>query len=419
MKYRQLSTAAIAFALSACGPASPAPPSPLSWTMYQNGLTHDAVVPVDFPGVKWDRKQDAKMNGGIGYDGVSLFVVTFSGDLLAVDPRTGSVRWRAHADDVLMSTPIVADGMVFVGSGTNAHLYDRPGATSWGRAKGNHWYAFRTDNGAMVWSYATIGEAMPSAAYTNGRLIFATGDDVAIALDARSGQQLWRAPLPGVATMASAMVDGNTIFFASTMGKYEWNSPTRNHTLSVDVASGRILWSVPYGNADCTPTVAQGTVFIEGANDGPMGPREAIGNNEVFALNERTGALRWRYVGPQGNYTSVGSDERAIAAAYAGGVLFQSVPSISSFVAFRASDGRILWSVRTSGPVKMSALIDGKDVYVGDTSGVLYRLDARSGAVRAALLFDRPFTPAPPLIVGKTLFVANTDYLRAVPLASF
>lgn len=384
--------------------------------MYQSGLEHDAVVASDLPAVRWDKKQDAKINGGIGYDGNSLFVVTFAGELLAIDPQTGEVRWRARADDVLMSTPIVADGMVFVGSGTNVPLYDRPGATAWGRDKGNHWYAFRVDDGRQVWSYKTVGEAMPSAAYAGGKLVFATGNDEAIALDARTGALLWRTQLPGVSTMGSAMVHDGVAFFVTTMGKAEYDSPVRNHTLALDMATGKIKWSVPYGNADCTPTVAQGMVFVEGATDGPVGPREAIGFNHVAALDERSGKLRWLYVSGRGNFTSVGSDERAIAGAYFGGVLYQSVPAIGVFAAFRASDGRPLWMTHTAGPVKQSALITRGSVYFGDTTGALYRLDARTGAVRSARPFQQPFTPSPPLIVGQTLFIANSEYLRALPL---
>lgn len=405
--------------LSACAPQPLPSSAPMTWTMYQNSLTHNAIVRSDFPAVSFDRNMRSKINGGLAYDGTSLFAVNFNSDVIAIDPRTGHARWIAKGDDVLMSTPIVADGLVFVGSGTNRILWEKPGSAAWGRPAGNHWYAFNADDGRLVWSHHEVGEAMPTAAYADGRLLYATGDNVATELDARTGATIWQAPLPGVVTMAAGMVHDGRFYVVTTQGKPEYQSPHRNHTIALDVKTGKVVWSAPYGNADCTPTIAQGMVFVEGVNDGPVGAREAMGTNEVVALDERTGTLRWRYVGPSGFFTAVGSNERGITGTYDGGVLYQSLPTVSVMAAFRASDGRVLWTAHTSAPVKMSPIVYDGSVYAGDTAGMFYRWDARTGTVQSAIPFDRPYTTSPPIVVGKTLFVANTEYLRAIPLARF
>lgn len=384
--------------------------------MYQDGVTHNAAIDAPFPAVNWKLALDAKNNAGFGYDGTLLYVDDFAHELLAVNPRNGEVIWRAHADDVLMSTPIVGDGMVFVGSGTNDILFSRREKTVWGGPRGSHWYAFRADDGALVWSHSSRGEAMPSAAYVNGELIFATGDDFATEVDARSGAIVWQTALPGVPTMGSAMVDGATVFVTATKGKADWNNPARSHTLAIDVRTGRIRWSSPFGNGDCTPTIADGLVFVEDEHDGPSGPLEPIGANVVAALDERTGALRWQYRSGTGIFTSVGTNERAITGTYANSVLYQPVPAVDRIVAFSARNGRILWSAHTSGPVKMSPLVVGGDVYFGDTAGMLYRLDAKTGVTEAAWPFAKPFTAAPPLVIGKTMFISNTDTIYAFPL---
>ncbi len=415
-KMRVLAFAA-SFALAACWNGGGS--GSMAWPMYQNGITHNAVIESDFPAVTWTSKQEGKVNSGLAYDGQWLYSTNFAGELVSIDPATGKTRWTAKGDDVMMSTPIVADGMVFAGSGTNAILSDTNGRTLWGRKEGNHWFAFRSRDGKDVWSYPTIGEAMPSAAYTGGKLIFATGDNIATALDAKTGKVLWHTPIPGVATMGSAMVHNGVVFIVATQGKGDYRSPSRSRVLAIDVATGNVKWSAPYGNADCTPTIGGGMVFVEGAVDGPEGPREAIGTNDVAALDERTGALRWRFDGTPGFFTSVGSDERAVTGTFDDGVLYQSIPTMNLVVAFEASSGRVLWRQRTSGAVKMSPVIATDNLYVGDASGVLYRLNARTGEIRAALPFDRPFTPAPPLIVGQTLFVPNAEFLRALKLSAF
>lgn len=416
-RYLPAALTAAAFCLAACSKAQSG--GNLTWPMYQNGTTHNAVLSLDFPAVNWSRDLHAKINGGLAYDGRYLYVTDFDDELVALDPHDGSVAWRARGDDVMMSTPIVAENLVFVGSGTNAVLYDRPSGTMWGRKDGNHWYAFQTGDGKEAWSYPTIGEAMPSAAYTGGQLLFATGDNVATSVVAATGKATWTTAIPGVPTMASAMIRDGYAFFATTLGKSMVDDPGRNHTLAVDVANGKIRWSVPYGNADCTPTVAQGLVFITGAYDGPVGPRESWGTNDVSALDEQTGALRWRYRSAPGYFTAVGSNERAITGTYDSGVLYQSIVTESKVIAFRASDGQILWQFRATAPVKMSPIVyDGK-VLFGDNAGVFFALDARTGAVRSAVPYDKPYTTSPPIAIGKTLFVANTDTVRAIPLSSF
>jgi outer membrane protein assembly factor BamB len=408
----------VALALSACNHAASSP-SPAAWTMYQNGLTHNAVLPSQLPETTYAIDTGAKMNGGLAYDGRWLYAATFAGDLLAIDPANGGVQWRIRADDVLMSSPIVAGGMVFVGSGTNRQLWERKGSAAWGRPSGNHWYAFKADSGAAVWQYPTVGEAMPSAAYDNGVLVFATGDNFAQAVGALTGRLLWKTQLPGVPTMASAMIDRGVVFLAATQGKPEVYEIGRSHTLALDLHTGAIRWSAPYGNGDCTPTVAQNMVFVESAKDGPKGPLEATGTNSVIALDEATGKMRWRYTSAAGYYTAVGSNERAIAGTYDGGVLYQSIPATSELLAFDAATGRVKWHVHTNASVKMSPVIDHGSVYAGDTGGVFYRLDARTGAVLAAVPYDRPYTTSPPVILGKTLFVTDTEYLRALPLSNF
>jgi outer membrane protein assembly factor BamB len=406
-----------ALVLSACAKQSQAP-TPVPWTMYQNGLTHNAVLESQLPATSYAIDTGGKINGGLAYDGRWLFAVNFSGQLFAIDPATGAVQWRSRGDDVLMSSPIVADGLVFVGSGTNRQLYERKGSAAWGRPSGNHWYAFRADTGAEVWEYKTVGEAMPSAAYENGILAFATGDNLAQAVDAATGKVLWTTRVPGVPTMASAMIDRGMVFLAATRGKPEVYDIDRSHTLALDLHTGAIRWSAPYGNGDCTPTIAQGLVFVESANDGPKGPLEATGTNDVVALDELTGRPRWHFHSAAGYFTAVGSNERAIAGTYDGGVLYQSIPAISQLVAFDAGTGRVRWTLRTSAPVKMSPVIYNGSVFFGDTSGVFYRLDSKTGAVRAAVPFDRPYTTSPPVVLGSTVFVTNNEYLRALPLST-
>ena len=400
--------------LAACGSQ---PPGTMTWPMYQSATTHNAVVASSLGGVSWSRDLHAKSNGGIAYDGVRLYVDDFDGKLNALDPQTGRIVWQTGGDDVLMSTPVVAENLVFVGSGTNAVMADTTMKTTWGRKRGNHWYAFDSTNGRLKWSLPFAGEAMPTAAYDSGRLIFATGDDLATSVLASSGKVLWQTTIPGVPMMAGTMISNGTAFVVTTQGKSMFASPVRNATLALRATDGKVVWSAPYGVSDGTPVVAEGLVFVSSEFDGPVGPLEPYGSNEVDALDQATGALRWHFRTGPGFFPVIGSNERAITGTYDGGTLYQPMAATSEMVAFRARDGAIRWRVRTSGSVKMSPVVYHGKVYFGDTSGILYVLDAKTGAPLGVYTYPKPFTASPPLIVGGTIFLIDNDTVTAVPLA--
>ncbi|HTU83878.1 MAG TPA: PQQ-binding-like beta-propeller repeat protein, partial [Candidatus Acidoferrales bacterium] len=257
------------------------------------------------------------------------------------------------------------------------------------------WRAFRAQDGTQLWAHAGDARVDPSSAYFGDRLLIAAGETVA-ALRAADGVALWRAQIPAARETSSPVVRDGTLFVSAT--------PAR--TVAIDPDTGRTRWSAPYGSAGCTPAVAQRLVFVED-------------RTAVAALDERTGAVRWRVAIPEGIRSSVGSKATAAAGAYDGGVLFQSIPGNSTVAAFRAADGHVEWSVRTSAPVKMSGAIAGGDLYVGDTIGVVYRIDERTGGVRAALPFDQPYSASPPLVLGTTLVVGDGIYLRAISQKTF
>ncbi len=65
----------------------------------------------------------------------------------------------------------------------------------------------------------------------------------------------------------------------------------------------------------------------------------------------------------------------------------------------------------------MSPVVYHGKVYIGDTAGILYVLDAKDGTPLGVYPYPKPFSASPPLIVGGTLFVVDTDTVYAVPLA--
>lgn len=382
-----------------------------SWPMYQRVPSHNAIVVRPGFRANWLTKLGDKINGGLAIAGDTLYVGSFDKKLYAIDLQTGEIRWSASADNILMSTPVIEDGVVIVGSGMNGFLKpDDANSQIWGRPQGDDILAFSTTDGHLLWKFHTAGQNMPSPAIVHGTAILANGDLHAYALDVANGKKRWLTSLQGVAAMASATIDDRNVFISTCH-----NAPYFCETRALDVRDGRTIWTSPYGGSDCSPTVDAGLVFVNGNRDDTQ--RYHTGGYSVTAaLDERTGRSIWVHTSEPGPYTFVGSNERQIAATAQDGVLYQPIGNASKMIAFDERSGKVLWSVRTSANVKMSPIVKDDSVYFGDTAGIFYRVDRHSGRILHTSSYLQPFATSPPVIVGDTLFVADGEYVVAVPL---
>ncbi len=379
--------------------------------MYQRYPTHNAVMEQPGLRVHWTAATGGKINGGLAVTGGTVYAVSFDKKLYAIDQNTGAVRWTAQADNILMSTPVVQDGVVIVGSGKDGFLKpDDYLDQKWGRPEGDDVYAFSAHDGHLIWKMHTVGQNMPSAAIAAGSAIFSNGDLHAYAVDLHSGSVRWSAELPGVTTMASMNVSNGVAFVSSCH-----NAPYACETRAIDVADGHTVWTNPYGGSDCSPTVDNGMVFVNASHDAD--PRFKTGGQiTVAAIDERTGKTTWTYVAPPGPYTYIASAERQIAGTSYRGVLYQPIGNGNRVVALDERTGKLLWTVHTAANVKMSPVVKGNVVYFGDTGGIFYRIDRINGRVIHTTSYLQPFSTSPPVISGDTIFVANGQAVLAIPL---
>jgi outer membrane protein assembly factor BamB len=384
--------------------------APQHWTQYQSGAMHNAVLPGTLR-ANWLRPLGGKINGGLAYADGTIYADSFDRQLYAIDAASGEIRWSAAADNILMSTPVIEDGLVIVGSGKDGFLKpDDASSQVWGRPQGDDVLAFSTRDGHAVWKVHTIGEDMTSPAVDRGAVFFANGDAHAYARDLRTGAARWSVELPGVPTMASATVhDGR--FFVSICH----NAPYYCQTRALDERDGRTLWVNANGGSDCTPSAAYGLVFVVGSSiDAPQ--FHTGGRETVAAIDERTGRTRWSKTFAPAPFTYIASSERQIAGTVVNGVLYQSIANLDRVVAFDARSGREIWSASTTGNVKMSPVVRGNRVYFGDTQGIFYAVDRTTGRIERTVSYLQPFSVSPPLIVGDTLFVANGSIVVAMRL---
>jgi outer membrane protein assembly factor BamB len=388
------------------------------WPMYQFFPHHNAVFAGN-DAVSWRRDFGAKINGGLALVGDTIYGDSFDGRVWAVNARTGALRWSAQTGGVVMTTPVVAGNTVIVGTGTSRVLVQTANRLIWGRPQGDAIVAFDARSGRVRWRYATAGEDMPSPALARVRgddaVIFANGDDRVRALRVRDGRLLWQRTVNGIASMSSAANDRGAIFVVVGGAP---NSKISDSLLALDAQTGRLLWSAPYGNADCSPAVAYRRVFVQGSASDASRPAGHDAFNIVYAVDEGTGKLRWRWYSGYGTFTGVGSDEQGVAGLAADDALYQAIPVSDVFAAFDAASGRVRWSIHTEAAVKMSAVEKDGILYFGDTGNTWYMVEARTGRMLLRRRFPSYFTVSSPVIRGRTLYVANTTVLYALPLGT-
>lgn len=377
------------------------------WPSYQLRSDHNAVVRSDSLIGSWTFDVRSRINGGLAVDGETVYADAFDHTVMALRLEDGALRWRTAVPNVVMSTPIVVHGRVFVGTGTNQHI----APTEWGRPEGDAVLALDAASGKVLWSFKTTGEDMPSPVYVGDRLVFANGDGHAYALDPETGKLLWRTPLKGISTMASATTDGHTVFLSTcTLDR----SP--GLTFAIDAASGAIRWQSPYGNCDSSPALAQNQLFVSGIR--MVRTSYGVGYKAVAAsLDAASGKPKWVHETEDAGFSSTfASSERAIAGTFAGATYYVSFPTHDRLVAFDSASGRIRWSLRTLAPVKMSPIVRAGTLFAGDTAGCFYSIDARDGSLRSLRTFDAPFSTSPPVLVNDMVVVSVGQTIRALPL---
>jgi len=267
------------------------------------------------------------------------------GELNALDAETGAVRWSYRNTIASMdSTPVCADGMVFVGDdGGNLIAFDAD--PSDGIDEGIQ------DMGGterdIIWSYKN-SSVQGSPVVAAGKVIVPfKGSSSVHALDEFTGKPLWKFTLPGgfySEIWTSPAVDSGLVLFGSKDKRF----------YALDLETGREVWNFTAGGEiRGSPSVCGGTVFF-GCDD-----------DRLYALNLENGTKKWER--PTG-------DEVESTPAYANGKVFFGSRDTKLY-ALDAETGEIIWTVSTKGPITSSPAVGGGLVIFGSFDGLIYAIN--------------------------------------------
>ena len=189
------------------------------------------------------------------------------GHVAAGDARTGHKDWVRKLDAHLESSPLAAEGTLYLGTDTAKVV------------------ALRAADGRSRWSFNAPAAIKASPSFHDGRLYVADYQSSMFALDAASGKPLWRTNTSKVAPF------GKGGFFSSPAIGFGRVYAARDDgtVFALDEKTGKVEWSFDTGGAVYgSPALAQvpgtpPTVYI-GAENG-----------RFYALDASTGKPEWKY----------------------------------------------------------------------------------------------------------------------------
>ena len=324
-----------------------------------SGLSCDFVSRIAAPPrdrVLWKAPGDAFLVAP-SYDSTHAFFGSRDHQVVAVDRRTGTVRWRASTGSPGGTTAgwntVVAGSVVVIG---DVDLF-----------------AFDRATGAPAWSYRASDddETGTHVLSTDGAVIYASSLFGRVyAIDSRTGVPLWIAQLPGPPGVRTTTFDptigGGQIF----VGLWHDTNPLSGGLAALDAATGRVLWVREFAarRIDLDSYCNGGAVIASGlaiasASDG-----------RIYGLDTAAGVIRW-IVPAVARYPT--GDSRALA--LAGHVVLASSNS-GLVTGFDAATGAIRWSTQVDGASLSYHVAADSQLAIFSTSEII-AVDPQGGSV--------------------------------------
>ncbi len=275
--------------------------------------------------VIWSYKTDGKVFSTPAVSGGVVVFGSSDGNVYGLDLATGKRRWAYKCGKSVLGSPTIYKGKIYIGASDNCFraldlksgklLWCYDGIKGFIEAKpfadneqvvigdwANTLYSFNPSNGKLQWSWSNGGSRMLSPAATfpvkaNGKILFATPERVSYALDAKTGEQLWRAR--GGRESIGLSSDCNT-YYIKTMKDTVFALSTVETVPEVKngVATGKVLpkmiWAVSaeYGY-EIAPTPVT-SVAGEG-KDGAGLLFIPTDKGDIIALNCIDGSIAWKH----------------------------------------------------------------------------------------------------------------------------
>ena len=183
----------------------------------------------------WWSGRSAKIGGAVSVGFDKVFLGTEDGAVIALNPQTGETVWSAKVGGEVLAAPVAAEGMVLVSTG------------------GGRIFALQPDTGELRWMHETENglltlRGISQVAAANGGVIYGTGSGKVGALISDKGVPAWEEPIAlakGATDLARIIdVDATPIVQDGKIYAIAYNG----QLVALDLRSGRELWKREYAS---------------------------------------------------------------------------------------------------------------------------------------------------------------------------
>ena len=239
---------------------------------------------------KWEFKTEGRVASSPAVANGLVYFLSYDSNFYAVDASTGALKWKFKTEgerrfiakhlhgiepssepvpdpfDFFLSSPVVANGTVFFGSGDS------------------HVYALDAASGALKWKFKTGDVVHASPAFAGGTIFVGSWDTYFYALDASTGKEKWRFKTGEdheiynqTGLQASPAAADGIVYFGCRDSKF----------YAVDAKSGQQLWA--YNNKGSwvinSAAIKDGKVYFATSDTGLLRAVDAKSGAEIWTLD--------------------------------------------------------------------------------------------------------------------------------------
>ena len=319
--------------------------------------------------------------------GTMLFAVGSDGAINAFDRETGARMWSSANEMASDLRPSAFGGGVSFDSG---RLYATNGA---GEAK-----ALNATTGEILWRTTPAGPLRGSPTIAFGQIYVMTQDNQIIALNAANGELAWNesgssaqsgvfgvaAPAAGQGTVIAGYSSGELSAYRYENGRTLWADALARTNISTRVSS--------LTDIDADPIIDSGRVYALGQG-GRMAAYELVTGQRIWELNLAgisTPAIAGEWI------FTLTDDARLLAIARSTGRV-RWITQLQQFRDEEDREGPIFWT----GPV-----LAGGQLWVASSRGEVWRVSAGEGSAQLFAELDQSVS-LPPVVAGNMLYILD------------
>ena len=320
----------------------------------------------------------------------TIFMSSAGAEIIAVDHSNGELKWKFPASEAdgefkgICDIPTLAGDTLYFGS------YD-----------GNI-YALDMATGKKKWQYPPgdehIGAIVGAPAISSDTIFFGSADGHVYALNSDTGAEQWLIPFKtGDKIWSSPTISNNVLYVNSS----------DNKLYAINAISGNELWSFSAEGALINnPTISDGIIYI-GSFD-----------NHIYAIDAISGTEKWRYEGGDWFWAQPIVDNGTVYAACMESTYIQNEEHLNdTLFALNARSGELKWKFQTAGAIRTNPIIANGQLIVSSearNSSKIHIIDLKNGTEISSFPLqheDGKATPAlPPLYIqGNNLYIHTVN----------